>query len=216
MSEKKSKPFVICICGPTCGGKTTLCNMIIKGLTGRKSDFSNTNKESDIVSVLGCDRYYKGGDKNTNYDVPESMDFNNYYSDIHKLLSGDDIDAPIYDFTTHSPKEDKDRIKSNPILILEGILTLYDSRIRDICDLKIYVSAERELRYERRMKRDTKERGRTEEEVRERYFRDVLPSNNQYVEPLKNHADMVLNNNHHDKFIGADILLIYIKNRNQN
>jgi len=196
--------YVVAVCGESCSGKTTVCRKIIERIT--KINFSGQN----LVAVVSQDSYYKGGNSQTNYDVPDSINFNEMIRDVKKLKNGEVIEAPIYDFATHSRQKETKRIGPAKIIIIEGILILTQKELCDICDLKIYVSAFPQLMYSRRMKRDVEERGRTPEEVEQRYFRDVLPASQQFVAPSENFADIVLKNNTHNRFIGLEILLDHI------
>lgn len=196
--------YVVAVCGESCSGKTTVCRKIIERIA--KINTSGQN----LVVVVSQDSYYKGGDAQTNYDVPESIDFPQLIKDIKKLKNGEVIESPIYDFTTHSRKKETKRIGPAKIIIIEGILILTQKEFRDLCDLKIFVSAFPQLMYARRLKRDVEERGRTANEVEERYFRDVLPASQQFVGPSENFADIVLKNNTHNSFIGLEILLDHV------
>ena len=196
--------YVVAVCGESCSGKTTVCRKIIERIA--KINFSGQN----LVAVVSQDSYYKGGNSQTNYDVPDSINFTEMIRDVKKLKNGEVIEAPIYEFATHSRQKETKRIGPAKIIIIEGILILTQKELCDICDLKIYVSAFPQLMYSRRMKRDVEERGRTPEEVEERYFRDVLPASQQFVVPSENFADIVLKNNTHNRFIGLEILLDHI------
>ena len=189
---------IIGIGGPTCGGKTTASKMIV-------DKFKNVG-----VTMYSIDRRYKGGGPETNYDVPEALDIKGSISDLTNLKNGIPIDAPIYNFKTHRP-EGTEKIYPNPIIIVEGILIFCIPELREIFDFKVYVDCYPELRFYRRMTRDTKERGRDEQEVCNRYFRDVVPSNTSYVEPSKNYCDVILQNNNMHEFIGIDLILSHIK-----
>lgn len=190
-------PYIIGIGAPSCSGKTTLCQNLM-------------NIYPNDVVILSQDRYYLGGDENTNYDIPESIDFNWLCKDIKSLKKGETIQAPIYDFNTHSRLEQFDVICPNKIVIVEGILVLHNLSLLNLLDLKVYVDAFRELRYDRRIDRDTKERGRTEISVKERYVRDVLPSNENYVEPTKSCADIIITNN---KIMDIQVLIEKLKTK---
>lgn len=196
--------YVVAVCGESCSGKTTVCRKIIERIAK-----INTNGQN-LVVIVSQDSYYKGGNSQTNYDVPDAIDFPQMIGDVKKLKNGEVINSPIYDFTTHSRKKETKRIGPAKIIIIEGILILTQKELRDLCDLQIYVSAFPQLMYSRRLKRDVEERGRTAEEVEERYFRDVLPASQQYVGPSESFADIVLKNNTHNRFIGLEILLDHI------
>jgi uridine kinase len=200
-------PYVIGITGVSCAGKSTVCDAIIDKI---KSKFGNLE---GIVAVVSQDAYYRGGNKDTNYDVPESLDFKLMAQQIRQLMNNEIIDSPIYDFTIHGRKKEIRKIGPAKIIIIEGILIFTQKEIRDLCNLKIYISSHPELVYYRRLKRDTAERGRTIEEVNEQYFRDVLPSARQLVEPTEDFSDIVIKNNTHNQFVGLVILLDHIEKK---
>lgn len=95
MSTKHNGTYVIGVCGPSCGGKTTVCHAIQKKII--------STLENNTMCVISQDSYYNGGDINTNYDIPESIDFDLLIEHIEKLIDGNEIDIPIYDFSTHNP-----------------------------------------------------------------------------------------------------------------
>ena len=190
---------VIAVTGASCSGKTLCLNAI-------KNAIPDEN-----VTVLSQDSYYFSGNEETNYDVPEAIDFQLLIAHVKELIAGKSIQCPIYDFATHSRLEETIEIKSSKIIIVEGILIFTQKELLDLFDLKIYISAYPELALSRRLKRDVEERGRTIEEITERYFKDVLPSTKRYVEPSEDFSDIVLKNNTKDKFIGLQILLNHIK-----
>lgn len=192
--------YVIGVSGPSCGGKSTVCQEIMDRikLTGKH------------IVILSQDRYYKGGNNETNYDVPDSLYFDEMVSDLQNLCQGKDVKVPVYDFSTHNRKPERELIKHASIIIVEGILIFYYELLRDLFDVKIFVTAKRELRYERRLKRDVVERGRNEEEVKQRYFSHVIPSNELFVEPTMEQSNITIWNNVANQFIGLEIILDHI------
>ena len=190
---------VVGVCGSSCSGKSVCVSTI-------KSSLPPEN-----VTVLSQDSYYFSGNEETNYDVPEAIDFSLLITHVKDLIAGKSIECPIYDFATHSRRKETTTVKSSKIIIVEGILIFTQKELLSLFDLKIYISAYPELALSRRLKRDVEERGRTIEEITERYFKDVLPSTKRYVEPSEDFSDIVLKNNTKDKFIGLQILLNHIK-----
>ncbi len=199
MSDKKL--HIIGVGGPSCGGKSTACQII--------SDKFKNNR----IAVLSQDRYYKTGGFNGNYDVPDAINFDGLIAAVISLSRGKKTPISDYNFSTHTSLGLTDEIDPHnvDVLIVEGILILYVKRLYDLFDLKVYVNAQREIRYERRLNRDMSTRGRTLEEIKEQYFRDVLPSNQHYVEPTMWNADIALMNNKDGSFVGLDILMNHIK-----
>jgi uridine kinase len=193
--------YVIGICGASCSGKTTVSKEIMK------------RYQNDDILMISQDNYYFGGDSTTNYDIPSAVNFPKLISDVKDLISGKEIDLPLYDFKTHSPLKETERVKPKKYILVEGILIFTQKELRDLLDLKVYILTYGELCYYRRLKRDVEERGRTHSEVSERYFRDVLPSSKTYVEPMIQFCDIALVNNVEWKFIGLDILMDHLDKR---
>lgn len=206
-----SDVYVIGVCGASCSGKTTMCNKIIEKL--RKM---HNNNGENIIAVLSQDSYYIGGNEDTNYDIPESVDFDLMAGHLMDLINGKQIEEPIYDFSTHSRTIKTKTIGPAKIILVEGILIFSQKKIRDLCSLKIFVDAYPELMYSRRLKRDISERGRTLDEVNDRYFRDVRPAAQMHVYPMQNFSDIVLKNNVKNQFIGLNIVLDHIEKKIDN
>ena len=196
--------YVIGVCGQSCSGKTKAVQSIIESLT------SKSFNPSQNATVISQDSYYFPGHHETNFDIPESIDFNLMVSHVKMLMNGEEVDAPIYDFTTHKRSKETKKLLPAKILLIEGILIFTHKELRELMDLKVFISAYSELAFSRRLKRDVEERGRSISEVTERYFRDVLPSSKCFVEPSESWADIVLKNNVQGKFIGLKILIDHI------
>lgn len=200
------KPFFIIVSGGTASGKTTVVSEIEKEL--------NTDK----LSIIYMDNYYKDRSdltlderKSINYDHPNSFDVDLLYNNLLEILDGKDIKSPIYDFTVHNRAKDKYLIiKSAKVIILEGILSLYDERIRNLADIKIYVESDSDIRFIRRLKRDILERNRSMDDVIKQYLSTVKPMYDAYVAPTKRFADIIIpNDNKHD--VALSILATKIK-----
>lgn len=184
------KPVIIAIAGGTASGKTTVANEVIEATR-------NIGK----VLVIRLDDYYKKHDEYTleeraklNYDHPDSIDWDLLFSHLSLLKEGKGIDKPIYDFAIHNRKKETTHVSSANVIILEGILTLTEKRVRDIADVKLYVDTDDDLRFIRRLERDIKERGRTLESVIDQYQTTVRPMHIQFVEPSKRYADIIIPN----------------------
>ena len=192
------KPILILVAGGTASGKTTVVSEI--------TSYFNT---SDISVVL-MDNYYKKRDdisleerKKINYDHPNSFDLDLLKSDLKNLINGNVIHSPSYDFTVHNRSNEHITIRPSKVIIVEGILSMYDNDIRDLADIKIFVESESDIRFIRRLKRDMRERGRTMEEVVTQYLDTVKPMHDLYVEPCKRFADIIIpNNDKHDVALG--------------
>ncbi len=200
------KPILITIAGGTASGKTTVVDEIIKHFI------------KDDVTVLCQDNYYKALDdlsleerKLINYDHPNSFDMDLLYNNLVALLAGKQIESPIYDFKIHNRKKDESyHIGPTKVIILEGILALYDKRIRDISDIMIFVESDPDIRFIRRLKRDMNERGRDMDGIILQYLSTVKPMYDEYIAPTKRFADIIIpNDNKHD--VAIEIMAAKIK-----
>ncbi len=178
---------IIGICGGTGSGKTTVVEKIIENMDSRK------------YSILKHDDYYKQRDdlsmeerEKINYDHPFSIDNDLLIENIQDLLAGKTIVKPLYDFTVHNRKKETEDVEPTEILILDGILIFEDKRLRDFMDIKIFVDTDADVRILRRIKRDIEERGRTLDSVINQYLKTVKPSHEQFIEPNKKYADIIV------------------------
>ena len=180
------KPLIIGIAGGTGSGKTTLVDRL-------KEQFGND------ISVLTHDSYYAAHHDLTleerqalNYDHPASFDTDRMIQDLEDLKAGKTIHCPVYDYTVHDRLEETREIAPNKVIIVEGILVFDNKALRDLMDIKIFVDTDADVRILRRILRDVKERGRTLDSVIEQYLSTVKPMHEQFVEPAKRYADVIV------------------------
>ena len=178
--------LVIGIAGGTGSGKTTLMKNII-------------NRFGDVVTVLSHDNYYKRHDDMTyeercalNYDEPASLETDLMTRHLEALRRGEAIDCPVYDFTVHNRSDETIRITPSQVIIVEGILIFADEALRELMDIRIFVDTDADVRLCRRIKRDVNKRGRSLESVLLQYQQTVKPMHDQYVEPSKKYANLVV------------------------
>ncbi|AUC85205.1 uridine kinase [Polaribacter sp. ALD11] len=199
--------LIIGIAGGTGSGKTTVVNQIIKQLP------------TDEVCVISQDSYYNATENlpyeeraKINFDHPRAIDFDLIIRHLKALKAGNNINQPVYSFVTHN--RTKDTIKTHPrkVVIVEGILIFNNKELRDLFDIKIFVHAETDERLIRRLKRDITERGRDMDEVLSRYQTTLKPMHQQFIEPTKNFADLIIPN---DRFnnVAIDIVRTVINER---
>jgi len=180
---------IIGIAGGTASGKTTIAKKV----------FNETSKQG-TVSMIKIDDYYKILDHltyeeraNVNYDHPDAYDIELLTKHLNDLKNGLSIEKPVYDFVNHNrSKEIVEKIEPTNIIILEGILTLAIKELRDICDIKLYVDTPDDIRFIRRLIRDTQDRGRTLEPTVEQYLTAVSPMHLTFVERSKSFADLII------------------------
>ena len=192
--------ILIGIAGGTGSGKTS----IAKAIT---SDFGKSE-----VALIEQDAYYRDLSNLTmekrsvvNFDHPDAVDFDFMELQLNELIQGNNINIPIYDFTTHTRKNETQFVERHRIIILEGILTLFHQEIRDMMDIKIYVETADDIRIIRRIKRDMEKRERTFNSIIEQYYNTVRPMHIQFVEPTKKYADIIIPEGGQNK-VAVDIL----------
>jgi uridine kinase len=156
----------------------------------------------DACEVISQDNYYHdqshrfdhdGG--SVNFDHPDSIDFDLLSSHLAALKRGEAVDVPIYDFVTHSRRSETLRVNPKPVIIIDGILIFHPRSVREKFDDLIYFDTSEELRFQRRLERDTKERGREPQGVRRQFFNQVKPMHDLFVEPCKAHTTCVVREN---------------------
>ncbi len=181
--------ITIGVYGGTGSGKTTIVAQIV-------SEFPTSE-----IQVISQDSYYKDNSDISfeercalNFDHPDAIDFELLCKHIRALKNGETIAQPIYSFKTHNRTGETVSVSPKKILIVEGILILNYPKLRSMFDLKVYVDANSDMRMERRVSRDITERGRTPEEVLSRYIKTLKPMHQQFIEPMKVHADVVIEN----------------------
>lgn len=199
--------LIIGIAGGTGSGKTTVVNQIIEELK---------NEEVDVISQ---DSYYQETShltfeerKKINFDHPKSIDFDLLVSHLKDLKAGKNIKQPVYSFKEHNRTGETIEIEPRKVIIVEGILILTHPDIREMFDIKIYVHADSDERLIRRLKRDIAERGRDLEEVLSRYQTTLKPMHQQFIEPTKEFADIIIPTNRYNT-VAVDIVQTIIKQR---
>ncbi|MCB7479784.1 uridine kinase [Christiangramia sediminis] len=199
--------LIIGIAGGTGSGKTTVVNQITEEL------------KHEEVDVISQDSYYQDTShlsfedrKKINFDHPKSIDFELLAEHLIELRSGNNIQQPVYSFKEHNRTGETIEIKPRKVVIVEGILILTHPEIRELFDIKIYVHADSDERLIRRLKRDIAERGRDLEEVLWRYQTTLKPMHQQFIEPTKEFADIIIPTNRYNT-VAVDIVQTIIKDR---
>ncbi len=185
------KPFVIAISGGSGSGKTTLARLVRERLGPERCAYLCQDSYFHDLS-----EQFAKDSRSVNFDHPSSIDFDLLACQLESLCNGKTVRIPIYDFVTHTRSEDTRTIEPRPVILVEGILLLTLPRIRALADRTVFVEAPESLRYQRRLDRDIRERGRTPDGVFTQFSEQVAPMHNQYVEPSKIFADLVCNGHH--------------------
>ena len=196
--------LVIGIAGGSGSGKTTVVRRIVDSLAGE-------------VTVLDHDRYYRDHPElrleeraALNYDHPDSLETGLMVEHVKALKAGHAVDAPVYDFTLHARAAATERFEPRKALIVEGILVFSDKRLRELMDVKVFVDADDDIRFIRRLERDIADRGRTLQSVVDQYLGTVKPMHLEFVEPTKRYADVIIPQGGHNA-VAIDMVLTLIR-----
>lgn len=178
--------FVIGIAGGTGAGKTAVAREV-------------ADTVGEAVTILPLDNYYHDLSHlpmderdGVNYDHPSAFEWDLLTEHVEILLKGDSVEMPQYDFTIHNRKDERVLVEPTDILIIEGILSLFEEQLRELYDLCVYVQTDADVRILRRIQRDVIERGRDLEGVMNQYLTTVKPMHEQFIEPTKKHADIII------------------------
>lgn len=198
-------PMLIGIAGGTGSGKSTFAE-------GLKKLFP------DEITIISYDNYYKVQDHltmeervKTNYDCPDALDTDLLVDHLVRLLAGETVDVPNYDFCIHTRRPEVTRLSPTPVIIVDGILTFHDGRLRELFDIKIFADADADERILRRLRRDVTERGRDIDGVIQQYVSTVKVMHAIYVEPTKKYADIIINSGRNT--VALDVVASRIRRR---
>ncbi len=199
--------FIIGVAGGTGSGKTTVVNQILNELPETE------------VGIISQDSYYKKNDHLSyderaliNFDHPRAIDFELLISHLKDLKEGKTIEQPVYSFVKHNRTSDTISTHPRKVMIVEGILILTNPEIRELFDIKIFVHADPDERLIRRLKRDIAERGRDLDEVLNRYQQTLKPMHEQFIEPTKAFADIIIPNDRYNT-VAIDVVRAVINQR---
>lgn len=199
--------LIIGIAGGTGSGKTTVVHQIMKELPENE------------VGIISQDAYYRANDHLSyderaliNYDHPRAIDFELLVNHLKQLKQGQTIEQPVYSYVKHNRTSDVVLTHPRKVMIVEGILILTNPEIRDLFDIKIYVHADSDERLIRRLKRDIAERGRDMQEVLNRYQTTLKPMHEQFIEPSKQFADIIIPNDTYNT-VAIDIVRTVISDK---
>lgn len=199
--------LIIGIAGGTGSGKTTVVQQIINELP------------NEDVTVISQDSYYKATDNlpyeertKINFDHPRAIDFKLLVEHLIELRAGNTIDQPVYSFAAHNRTKDTVKTKPSKVIIVEGILIFSKKKVRELLDIKVFVHADSDERLIRRLRRDIQERSRDMDEVLQRYQETLKPMHDQFIEPMKEYADIIIPNNKYNT-VAVDIVRTIINER---
>lgn len=181
------KPLIIGIAGGTGSGKSTVARRVAESLTGMS------------VAFLDMDAYYRNyvelpieQRRKVNWDHPESIDWELLETQLTELAAGQSIEKPVYDFVQHLRSPKRVAVPPADVVVIDGILLFAEEKVRGLCDVKVFVDADADIRLIRRIRRDMARRGRPLEEILDQYVKTVQPMHLQFVEPSKRYADVIV------------------------
>ncbi len=182
-----NRPYIVGVAGGTGSGKTTVARAIASALP------------QGTATLLEHDSYYRDRQDisyearcEVNFDHPDSLETELLVEHLDALRNGKPVDVPIYDFSTHRRRDDRQRVEPAPVIAVEGILVFTDARLRERFDLKVFVDTDADIRVFRRIRRDLEQRGRSFQSIRDQYYKTVRPMHLMFVEPSKRWADIIV------------------------
>ena len=201
------RPLVIGIAGGSGSGKSTVARKVAESLRAAS------------VAFIDMDAYYRNfahlpveERRRINWDHPDAFDVDLLVAQLGSLAAGDPILKPVYDFVQHVRSPRTERVEPSDVVVVDGILLFVDSRVRELCDVKVFVDADADERLIRRIRRDMKHRGRALDEILEQYLSTVQPMHLQFVEPSKRYADIIIPRGGHNT-VGTEMIVAKIQRR---
>jgi uridine kinase len=201
------RPLIIGIAGGSGSGKSTVARNVAQAL------------KTESLAAIDMDAYYRNfahlsfdERKTVNWDHPDAFDWDVLVAQLGRLSRGEPIEKPVYDFVTHTRTERTVRVPASEVVVIDGILLFVDPRVRDLCDVKIFVDADADIRLIRRIRRDMAKRGRPLPEILDQYLTTVQPMHLQFVEPSKRYADVIVPRGGHNP-VAIEMIVAKIQRR---
>lgn len=202
-----SKPLIIGIAGGSGSGKSTVARNVADNL------------ENLSVAFIDMDAYYRNFTelsiderRRLNWDHPDAFDYGLLTDHLHRLSQREAIEKPVYDFVTHLRSDESIPVEASDVIVIDGILLFVDERVRNLCDVKVFVDADADIRLIRRIERDITTRGRPLGEIIAQYLSTVQPMHLQFVEPSKRYADIIVPRGGHNA-VAIEMIVAKIKQR---
>jgi len=204
------KPLIIGVAGGTGSGKSTVARNVAQAL------------QTESVAFIDMDAYYLNfahlplpDRRKINWDHPETFDWELLVGQLTQLAAGESIEKPVYDFVSHTRSDRTLVVPPAHVVVVDGILLFSDARVRDLCDVKVFVDADPDIRLIRRIRRDMSKRGRPLDEILEQYVTTVQPMHLQFVEPTKRYADVIVPRGGHNA-VAIEMIVAKIQRRIAN
>ena len=201
------KPLIIGVAGGSGSGKSTVARNVAQAL------------QTASVAFIDMDAYYLNfahlplaERRKINWDHPESFDWNLLVGQLASLAAGDPVEKPVYDFVSHTRSDQTVIIPPAQVVVVDGILLFSEARVRDLCDVKVFVDADPDIRLIRRIRRDMAKRGRPLDEILNQYVTTVQPMHLEFVEPTKRYADVIVPRGGHNA-IAIEMIVAKIQRR---
>jgi uridine kinase len=204
------KPLIIGVAGGSGSGKSTVARNVAQAL------------HTESVAFIDMDAYYLnfahlplGERRKINWDHPESFDWELLVGQLTRLAAGESVAKPVYDFVSHTRSDRTVIVPPAHVVVVDGILLFSDVRVRDLCDVKVFVDADPDIRLIRRIRRDMAKRGRPLDEILDQYVTTVQPMHLEFVEPTKRYADVIVPRGGHNA-IAIEMIVAKIQRRISN
>ena len=204
------KPLIIGVAGGSGSGKSTVARNVAQAL------------QTESVAFIDMDAYYLNfahlplpDRRKINWDHPEAFDWELLVGQLTQLAAGESIEKPVYDFVSHTRSDRTLVVPPAHVVVVDGILLFSDARVRDLCDVKVFVDADPDIRLIRRIRRDMSKRGRPLDEILEQYVTTVQPMHLQFVEPTKRYADVIVPRGGHNA-VAIEMIVAKIQRRIAN
>jgi uridine kinase len=201
------KPLIIGIAGGSGSGKSTVARNVAQAL------------HAESVAFIDMDAYYRdhahlplADRRKVNWDHPDAFDWELLVGQLERLQAGEAIEKPVYDFVSHTRSSRTVVVPPAQVVVIDGILLFSEAPVRDLCDVKVFVDADADIRLIRRIRRDIKKRGRPIDEILEQYLTTVQPMHLQFVEPSKRYADVIVPRGGHNA-IAIEMIVAKIQRR---
>jgi uridine kinase len=201
------KPLIIGVAGGSGSGKSTVSRNVAQALHGETVAFIDMDAYYNNYAHLSLDQR-----RRINWDHPDAFDWELLIGQLNRLAAGEAIEKPVYDFVTHTRSDKTVIVPPAQVVVVDGILLFSDPRVRDLCDVKVFVDADADIRLIRRIRRDITKRGRPLEEVIDQYLTTVQPMHLQFVEPSKRYADVIVPRGGHNA-IAIEMIVAKIQRR---
>ncbi len=199
-----ARPITIGVAGGTGSGKTTVARAILRRVGPRR--VAHLEQDSYYVDLSHIPLEER---KKFNFDHPNAIESELFAEHLDRLLHNEAVWVPDYDFATYTRKPSNHQLEPRPVILVEGILVLAERSVRDCLDIKVFVDTDADLRFIRRLRRDTHERGRSMDSVVEQYMETVRPMHLEFVEPSKRYADIIIPNGGHNR-VALDMIVARI------